>query len=731
MPLIPPSLDDRSFDDLVQEMLASIPAHTPEWTSPQQGDPGRTLIELFAWLADAVLYRANLIPEKQRIAFLRLLGEPMQPAAAARGILALALDPAKKDPATLPAAVSVPGPVKFETLGEIDVLPVTGQVYIKAPLSADQNREALPLLTGMQSLYKLLNTPSGYMATPVFVGNQAAPGGIDLQTDTLDRCLWVAVVAGKPGMQDDIRAAMGGKTAGQQILNVGFVPSLQLPDPFADVGPRAAVKATWQMSVSTAAGQSAGFVTLKVDADTTQGLTRPGIVRLLMPQTADIGAPSNDIRADAKAGVGPKPPRIDDPGFDNLLVTWIRLGAESSLRVSWLGVNAVEIDQRTTQKSVVIGVSDGTADQQFVLPLTQVDSESFGLEIDMPGLGFQLWKSVDDLAVLQGPVPAYVLDGEAGTVKFGNQMQGMIPPLGRRIRVRQMRAGGGAAGNLPPGTLTKMDTTGTAAGQLIVQQPIATTGGGDAETLDQTERRLPARLRHQERAVTASDYQSLAEEIPGAGVGRVEVLPLFKPQTRTSDVPGVVSVMVIPEKDDLQPPCPRADRPLLETVYHYLDSRRPATAELYVIGTEYVGLGISVAVEVGAGFELLEVSKQVERALRRYLWPIQPGGIDNQGWPLGRHVRGLELEVIVSQVRGVIEVNGLNLFTPTSTGYQQIDAIPGGKPELTLKAWQLPELLQVGVIAGPDGSGVAAAITLEPQAPTDDSVAVPVVPKVC
>jgi len=142
VPLIPPSLDDRSFDDLVQEMLASIPAHTPEWTSPQQGDPGRTLIELFAWLADAVLYRANLIPEKQRIAFLRLLGQPMQSAAAARGILALALDPAKKDPVTLPAAMSVPGPVKFETLGEIDVLPVTGQVYIKAPLSADQNREA-------------------------------------------------------------------------------------------------------------------------------------------------------------------------------------------------------------------------------------------------------------------------------------------------------------------------------------------------------------------------------------------------------------------------------------------------------------------------------------------------------------------------------------------------------------------------------------------------------------
>ncbi len=79
MPLNPPALDDRSYDDLVQEMLASIPAHTPEWTSPQIGDPGRTLIELFAWLADTILYRANLIPERQRIAFLRLLGQPTPP----------------------------------------------------------------------------------------------------------------------------------------------------------------------------------------------------------------------------------------------------------------------------------------------------------------------------------------------------------------------------------------------------------------------------------------------------------------------------------------------------------------------------------------------------------------------------------------------------------------------------------------------------------------------------
>ena len=50
MPITPPRLDDRNFEDLVDELLTRVPAHTPEWV-PQMGDPGRTLLELFAWLA--------------------------------------------------------------------------------------------------------------------------------------------------------------------------------------------------------------------------------------------------------------------------------------------------------------------------------------------------------------------------------------------------------------------------------------------------------------------------------------------------------------------------------------------------------------------------------------------------------------------------------------------------------------------------------------------------------
>jgi hypothetical protein len=734
VPLLPPALDDRSYSDLVQDMLASIPAHTPEWTIQQEGDPGRTLIELFAWLADSILYRANLIPERQRLAFLKLLGMPLKPAAAATTIISIAPNASAAAAVTLASGATISGPPNFETITELDVLPVTGQMYIKAPLSQAQQTSSMSLLTGLQSLYKLPNVPSGYTTTPVFINNAVDSNGVDVFGGTIDQCLWVALIAPKPANRAAIRANLGGSN-GQRILSLGFLPALSNADPFSDIPTQAAVPVTWQISGNTAPGQQALYYPLGIGADSTKGLTTAGVVQLLLPQGADIGAPANDVRSDAMAGVGPKPPRVDDPNFDSVLVTWIRVNVQSALTLGWAGINAVKIDQRTTYQNVIAGVSDGTPNQQFSLAQTQIDPTTFQLDVDMgPGLGFQLWTPVDDVAVLQGPVAAYVLDPEAGTVTFGNQMQGLIPSVGRRVRARLMRAGGGSAGNLPAGSLASisaLDVNGNPASQLTVQQPIPTAGGADSETLDQAEQRIPSTLRHQSRAVTAQDYKDLVQQMPGSGVARVEVLPLFKPQTREFNTPGVVSVMAIPPKGTYQPPCPQADRTLLDSVYAYLSPMCPVAAELYTIGTEYVDFGLSVAVEVTNGYNLLQVSQQVEQTLRTYMWPTAPGGQNQQGWALGRTVRSLELLVVAGTVPGVSDVNGLFLFLPQSNGgYQQIPPNSDGNAELTLQAWQLPELLQVLVTPGAEGSNVQPG-NLNPVVQTDNNVAVPVVPALC
>ncbi|MGH6905775.1 MAG: putative baseplate assembly protein, partial [Geminicoccaceae bacterium] len=95
MPLPRFTLADLTAEQLAAEMLRRLPAHTPEWANPQPGDPGRTVIELFAWLAESLLYRANLVPERQRLEFLRLLDIGLRPARPARGLAVLAAsDPA-------------------------------------------------------------------------------------------------------------------------------------------------------------------------------------------------------------------------------------------------------------------------------------------------------------------------------------------------------------------------------------------------------------------------------------------------------------------------------------------------------------------------------------------------------------------------------------------------------------------------------------------------------------
>lgn len=76
MPIELPNLDDRSYDDLVQEALSMIPTYAPEWTNHNPSDPGITLIELFAYLTEMLLYRQNRVTDDNLRMFLKLINGP-------------------------------------------------------------------------------------------------------------------------------------------------------------------------------------------------------------------------------------------------------------------------------------------------------------------------------------------------------------------------------------------------------------------------------------------------------------------------------------------------------------------------------------------------------------------------------------------------------------------------------------------------------------------------------
>jgi hypothetical protein len=138
MTLIPPNLDDRSFSQLVDEARQRAAQICPEWTDWSPSDPGATLVELFAYLTETMIYRLNRLPEKAYIEFLRLLGVNLRPPAAARVLLRFSGEPG------LPATSRIPRGTRVATRPANGGESVTFITTEEAVLTANQPQVDIP-----------------------------------------------------------------------------------------------------------------------------------------------------------------------------------------------------------------------------------------------------------------------------------------------------------------------------------------------------------------------------------------------------------------------------------------------------------------------------------------------------------------------------------------------------------------------------------------------------------
>ncbi len=120
-----PNLDDRTFDDIVEEAIRLIPQYCPDWTNYNASDPGITLLELFAWMTEMVIYRLNQVPEKNYLAFLNMMGIRLRPPQPARALVHFDISE-KIDQVTIPASTRLAtsgtadeGSLPFETEEEL------------------------------------------------------------------------------------------------------------------------------------------------------------------------------------------------------------------------------------------------------------------------------------------------------------------------------------------------------------------------------------------------------------------------------------------------------------------------------------------------------------------------------------------------------------------------------------------------------------------------------------
>lgn len=107
MPLQLPNLDDRSFEELLEEALDVIQRHLgTDWNDLSPSDPGRVLLEAFTYLTEQLIFRLNRLPPKAYIAFLRLLGVTQQSTKAAKLLVTGQYEaPPEQDAATRPVRI--------------------------------------------------------------------------------------------------------------------------------------------------------------------------------------------------------------------------------------------------------------------------------------------------------------------------------------------------------------------------------------------------------------------------------------------------------------------------------------------------------------------------------------------------------------------------------------------------------------------------------------------------
>jgi hypothetical protein len=80
MPIPIPQLDDKTYEQLMEEAKSLYTRYAPRWTNHNPADPGVTLTELFATLNESAMYRLNRITMAMQWRMVQLLAPPPQAA---------------------------------------------------------------------------------------------------------------------------------------------------------------------------------------------------------------------------------------------------------------------------------------------------------------------------------------------------------------------------------------------------------------------------------------------------------------------------------------------------------------------------------------------------------------------------------------------------------------------------------------------------------------------------
>ncbi len=233
-------------------------------------------------------------------------------------------------------------------------------------------------------------------------------------------------------------------------------------------------------------------------------------------------------------------------------------------------------------------------------------------------------------------------------MQFGDGELGRIPEAGSEIIALQYRYGGGKRGNLATaGTINGPRTPLVGVEKVTNERPAV--GGAEEQTLDEILREGPTLLRRRSRAVTPEDFKGVAEDI--GGIKHAVAIPLYHPDHPGVDVPGALTVVIVPDNED-KPPRPSGE--LIEQLCRKLDDVRLITTEVFVKGPEYQEIRVEARVSANPYAAFDKVAQDVQKALDELLNPLTQ--------EFGKDFFPTEVYSAVMRVKDVVGIINLHLY---------------------------------------------------------------------
>ena len=682
LPKLPSSnLDDRTFDDLVEECIMRIPRYCPEWTDHNLSDPGITLVELFAWLTDQMLLRFNQVPRKNYVAFLELLGIRLQPPASARTNLTFYLSCDLPETYTIPQGIEV-STVRTETTEAITFS--TDSPLVIARPRLQHFLTALTVEEMPQSLRERVTNTWNRQSDAFWEGSEQP---IFEEEPSPGNCFYLVINSDDPLDGNVLEITVQGGSATPTGINPNQPPR------------------RWEAWD----GEKWQPVLLKEVDDKTRGFSFYEIAQ--QGSHPEQGA---EVRLHL-------PQNWPATNFTSYRGRWIRcfltpLDANNSgynrpPRITGLGVRAVGGTVRASQNNLIederLGLSNGKPGQLFRLqqpPILERRDSEYILVIPPNGLP-QKWQEVRDFADSNSQSLHYIIDSIDGTVQFGplirepsqlkNETQvrariqqprpedtfvqvrdiennnfdhqyGAVPPRSSEIRMVSYRTGGGRQGNVQGNSLQFLKSAVPYVDSVINHQ--GAINGADAESLEQAVIKAPRILRSRDRAVTVEDFEVLAQQAGQGAIARVRCLP-----ADANRQAGTVSLLIVPnfntdaiaQGQGLSPDRFDLSPALQEQVLRYLDERRLLGVQVQLQQPEYIGVCVQSEIGLEPAYDNPLAREEILRTIRislyKFLNPLT-GGIEGKGWAFGRPLYESDIVALLQQARGVRYLGPVLLF---------------------------------------------------------------------